>query len=118
MPANSARNAPKNDLNSITLADPKARAAYEAFVAFLVKKGRTHTGGCTTFYTPEEWKARGEEYGTEGLFVIVHDGGDVAPVCNFDYEQYGLMEEGRVALARAGAFVEQCTSWYSAVYAL
>lgn len=113
-----ARKAPKSELNSITLTDPKAIKAYEAFVAFLEAKGRTYTGGCTTFYTPEEWKARGEDYGTESLFVVVHDGGDVAAVCNYDYGDYALIEEGSKALAKAGAFVENCTGWYSAVYAI
>jgi len=116
MPANPARSAPKNELNSITLADPKAQKAYEAFVAFLVKEGRTYTGGCTTFYTPEEWKERGEEYGTDALFVVVHDGGDVAAVCNFDYEQYALNEKASKALAKVGVYLQQCTGWYSAVY--
>jgi hypothetical protein len=116
MPTNPARSAPKNELNSITLTDPKAIKAYEAFRAFLVKKGLTYTGGCTTFYTPEEWKARGEKYGTEALFVVVHDGGDVAGVCSYDHGNYALIEEGTKAMAKVGAYIQQCTGWYSACY--
>lgn len=107
---------PKNTLNDIKLTNPKARKAYEAFRAFLIQEERTDTGGCTTFYTPQEWKARGEEYGKDALFIIVHDGGDVAPVCNLDYESYQLNDRMITHMAKYGVFVEQCTSWYSAVY--
>lgn len=73
-------------------------------------------GGCRAFYAPEEWKDRGEEFGTMSDLVIVHDGGDLAPWFNLDYGRYGLNDRMQDALARKGLYVEQCTSWYSAIY--
>lgn len=112
MPAN--KNNP--DLAKPSDLSPEGEKAYRAFVAFLNAKGLTHTGGCRTFYSPEEWTDRGEEYGTESVLVIVHDGGEVASVCNLDYERYELNGEMIDAMAEAGFFVEGCTCWYSAVY--
>jgi hypothetical protein len=31
-------------------------------------------GGCRAFYTPEEWKERGESYGLTAKLIVVHDG--------------------------------------------
>jgi hypothetical protein len=73
-------------------------------------------GGCKAFYTPKEWKARGEDYGTESKLVIVHDGGDLAPYFNSDYMRYEMGEEMQKALLAKGYYFEQCTCWYSAVY--
>jgi hypothetical protein len=75
-------------------------------------------GGCRAFWTPEEWTARNEEYGTDSILVLVHDGGDLAPACNWDYGNYELSDKLTTALNEAGFYYEQCTSWYSAVYRL
>ena len=77
---------------------------------------KADTGGCKMFYTPKEWKERGEKYGTNALVVIVHDGGDQAPYFSWDYECYKMMERMTEALAKIGCFAEQCTGWYSAIY--
>lgn len=74
-------------------------------------------GGCRAFYTPEEWIDRGESYGKESKLIVCHDGGDLAKFCNFDYQQYKAIDRMEKALAEIGYYVEQCTSWYSAVYA-
>jgi len=68
------------------------------------------------FYTPEEWKERREQYGTDSLLVVCHDGGDHAPFFNLDYEAYARWEEMIAALRPLGVYSEQCTSWYSAIY--
>ena len=73
-------------------------------------------GGCRAFYTPEEWKARKEKYGCDSVLVLVHDGGDLAPLCNWDYGCYEMSERLRIALEKAGFYYDQCTCWYSAVY--
>jgi hypothetical protein len=75
-------------------------------------------GGCRAFWTPEEWRARKEEYGTDSVLILVHDGGDLAQYCNWDYEQYSLSGQLDEALTKAGYYCEQCTCWYSAVYRL
>jgi hypothetical protein len=69
-----------------------------------------------TFYTPDEWKERREQYGQNSELIIVHDGGPFAPYCNWDYEQYNRIEELQAALANIGYYLEGCTCWYSAVY--
>lgn len=79
--------------------------------------GKTSSGGgCRAFYSTKEWKERGEDYGTESEFIICHDGGDLAPFFNWDYCSYDSVEKMINQLKDLGYRVEQCTSWYSAVY--
>lgn len=73
-------------------------------------------GGCRAFYTPAEWRARGEEYGLTAELIVVHDGGAFAPMLNLDYQRYDDYDKVVVALSRVGTWVEACTCWYSAVY--
>lgn len=76
------------------------------------------TGGCRPFYTPEEWRARNEKYGTTSELVIVHDGGDYAPLMNLDYMAYDLFDAFMKKFSELcpGHYIEACTGWYSAVY--
>ena len=73
-------------------------------------------GGCKTFYTPDEWIDRDEQYGTESALIIVHDGGDLAPCFNHAYTSWDHMESVCETLDEIGYFAEQCTSWYTAIY--
>lgn len=73
-------------------------------------------GGCKAFYTPQQWAERGESYGRNSALVVVHDGGDLAPYCNYDYGSYDLIEKMNAALKKIGYYLESCTCWYSAVY--
>lgn len=73
-------------------------------------------GGCRLFYTVDEWKARQEEYGTTGELILCHDGGAAAPFLNWDYMCYQLRDKLMDRLRPLGFYVEQCTSWYSAMY--
>lgn len=100
-----------------------AREAAEKVVAYIraqhkkaFDENKEPGAGGKMFYTPEEWKERGEKYGTEALVVVVHDGGDHAPYFNWDYECYKLIEGLAEELAKIGCFAEQCTGWYSAIY--
>ena len=88
----------------------------KAILNFMRKKDLGFTGGCKAFYSPKEWEDRGEIYGASSELVICHDGGDLAHIFNLDYENYDLYEGMREELAKYDVFVEQCTSWYSAVY--
>lgn len=92
------------------------RKVAETILAFLTEKDLTYHGGGGKFYSPQQWRDRGEDYGTDSLLVITHDGGDHAGAFNIDYEQYQLIEQLRDRLVPLGVFSEQCTSWYSAVY--
>lgn len=78
-------------------------------------KGATG-GGCPAFYTPEQWRERGEAYGLDAKLIVCHDGGALAKFCNYDYMQYAKIDRMSAALEKVGYHVENCTSWYSAVY--
>lgn len=96
----------------------KGQEAYGIIMEVLRAHDGEDTGGCKSFYSPAEWKARGEEYGTESELVVVYDGGDLRPFFNMDdaYPGYDLHEKMRQALAKAGLYAEECTGWYGAVY--
>ncbi|MEB3023005.1 MULTISPECIES: hypothetical protein [Mycolicibacter] len=89
----------------------------ETIRQFLSDKELQYHGGGGRFYSPAQWHDRGEEYGTNSLLVITHDGGDHAPAFNLDYGHHTLHEELQKLLTdKHGVFIEACTSWYSAVY--
>ena len=73
-------------------------------------------GGCKAFYSQSEWIERKEKYGSKALLILCHDGGDLAPFCNLDYCAYESYEALQSAMNKKGFYIEQCTSWYSAVY--
>ena len=75
-----------------------------------------YTGGCTPFYSPEQWKERGEEYGLESELVVVHDGGDVCNWMAYDCEHPNLRAAMDEALSEVGLWAECCTCWYTAIY--
>jgi len=76
----------------------------------------SYTGGCTPFYSPQEWKERGEKYGRESLLIVCHDGGDLEAFFS-PYEALdSFAEELRAALEAEGFFFENCTGWYTAIY--
>jgi hypothetical protein len=104
--------------NNPDLAIPfhKSTAPAKVILAHLKKKKMTNTGGCRAFYTPEEWKERGEQYGLNAELIVVHDGGDLAPFFNWDYEMRQLSDSMDKALEKAGYYAEQCTCWYAAIY--
>ena len=93
------------------------KAACTVYKLVKKKMGREPTGGgCTAFYTPQAWRERGEEYGTDSVLILCHDGGDLPPFCNMDYGGYSLQEDLQEALGEIGLFLEGCTCWYSAIY--
>jgi hypothetical protein len=106
----------RNDLACPEGLNELGRKAHSAIVAELERQEATHTGGCKAFYSPTEWRARGEDYGLKSVLIVVHDGGAHAAAFNWNYECYEVVEDMRKALEVVGCFVEQCTSWYSAVY--
>lgn len=68
------------------------------------------------FYSPAEWRARGERYGLQSELIVVHDGGDLASFFNPDYMCWNLQTTMNEALEKAGYYAEPCTSWYTAIY--
>ncbi len=105
--------------------DAEGERAYDAIVGFLVARRMTYTGGCKTFYSPKEWRERGEKYGRESVLIVAHDGGEHASAFSFDAcyvtgraEEYEPCESMQEALGEVGCFAEQCTCWYTAIYSL
>ena len=98
--------------------NPEQKKIAESIIDLLkeVNDREPDGGGCKAFYTPEEWKEKGERYGTESALVLVHDGGDLAPFCNLDYQCYERHEALNQALDKIGYYFESCTHWYAAVY--
>jgi hypothetical protein len=96
-------------------------AAYEKIMKILEENGAFRSGGCRVFYSPEEWMERGEQYGTDAELVVVYDGGDHARFFSMDadsFTMYASTERMREALEEVGAWFEECTGWYAAVYSM
>jgi hypothetical protein len=94
----------------------KGSQTYDIIMQVLTAYDALDTGGCKTFYSPAEWAARGEDYGTNSELVVVYDGGDVRPFFNCN-ETFVYFEKMIEALQPAGLYFEQCTGWYAAIYA-
>lgn len=77
---------------------------------------RTFTGGCQAFYTPQEWKERGERYGHNSVLIVVHDGGDLGAYFDYAQDNERAMTGMRDALYAVGLYAENCTNWYTAIY--
>jgi hypothetical protein len=90
--------------------------AHKAIMSFLRKRKLTNTGGCRAFYTPEEWKTMGETHGGGAVLIVVHDGGDLAPVFNRNYES-PLFGKMNTHLEKHGFYSVGLTSWATAIYA-
>lgn len=112
---------PKVDFNAKPEGlSPAGERAYEAIMKVLRAHEATETGGCTSFYSPEQWKDRGEEYGRNAELIVVYDGGDLGQFFSLghSYPSYKTYEVMRKALETAGLYFEECTGWYAAVYPL
>jgi hypothetical protein len=106
------------DFNIPNNLNAQGQQAAEAIVALMTAELTTPSGGgCKAFCTPEEWADRGEDYGQGAVLIVVHDGGDQARYFNLDYCQYEAHDRMHTCLEKLGLFAEQCTCWYSAVYA-
>jgi len=68
------------------------------------------------FYTPQEWDQRGEDYGTDSMLIVVHDGDEIGALFSYDHECYAFIESTDAALKAIGAYAEPCTMWYTAIY--
>jgi hypothetical protein len=96
----------------------KGNAIYDKIMQFFQEHDLLHSGGCKVFYSPTEWKERGEEYGINSELIVVHDGGNHARAFSWIYEDYKCMEELQKVLNPLEVFAEQCTGWYSAIYCI
>ena len=92
------------------------KKAYSVIRAFLKKFDKEYTGGCKAFYSPQEWKERGEDYGLDAELIVVHDGGDLSHIFNLNYGCYELNENMIETLRENSVWMESCTCWYAAIY--
>lgn len=86
--------------------------AHAAIVQFLKEKDLVPRGEDKIFYSPSEWRARGESYGLGSELIVVH-------AYAFDWDRgcpYPSIEALSDRLKGVGAYTEQCTGWYSAIY--
>lgn len=92
--------------------------AYDTIMAVLIEHGATETGGCKAFYSPAEWKARGERYGLGSELIIVYDGGDHGRFFShdLDFPKYTCLTRMVEALKKVGVYSEECTGWYAAIH--
>jgi hypothetical protein len=75
-----------------------------------------YTGGCRAFYSPQEWRERGEYGGERAVLIVVYDGGDVGYAFEYDFEQYSIVDRMMEALSRAGFIAEPINGWSTAIY--
>jgi len=107
--------------------------ALEVIRKFLTERGvDDERNDSKVFWSPAEWKAKGEMYGTESVLIVMYDGSYVRNVFSMDacyeigcmvrqetgksinaYEPYEALQD---ALREEGFFFEECTGWYAAVY--
>lgn len=83
-------------------------------------KQRNWYAGQKVFWSPQEWRNKGECYGRDSGLIILHEGGDHAPFFSLDhsydsgsYEQY---EEQIKFLEAHGFWSEGLYTWSSAIY--
>lgn len=85
--------------------------AWQAIMGLVERFDLWHTGGCRVFYSPDEWVARGEPYGTTSELIVVYDGAAIRELF-----EGRLSSSTTSALEELGLYYEQCTHWYSAIY--
>lgn len=93
------------------------RKAAEVIFSFCHAHDCHYTGGCRVFYSPVEWQARREPYHSN-LLIVCHDGGEHKRAVTMDAEDYNTYEQLQRELADIGVYLQQCTTWYSAVCAV
>jgi hypothetical protein len=85
-------------------------------------KERNWNAGQKVFWSPKEWRNKGEHYGLNAELVILHEGGDHAPFFSLDYcswykdGRYDQYDEQCKFLREYGFWLEGLYTWSSAVY--
>ena len=83
-------------------------------------KERNWNAGQKVFWSPKEWRDKGEPYGRNSALVILHEGGDHAPFFSLDHSyydgSYNQYEEQVRFLSEYGFWLEGLYTWSSAIY--
>jgi len=95
---------------------PRGKEAAQLILTFLLAEGLTGTCGCQAFYSPQQWKERGEKYGHDALLILVYDGGDINSCMDPTTGPHELIDRFEENLEQHGFVIEPCTHWYSAIY--
>ncbi len=94
-----------------------SKDAVAAIKAIIRAVGKQHTDEVMrAFKTPEEWEARGEDYGHGSVLIVVHDGPPLSDFFNLSYCDHEAHDKVQTALGKLGLYAGQCTGWYSAIY--
>lgn len=94
------------------------KAIEKVITRVLKKHGLTpDTWGDFKFMRPEDWAARGEEYGKGSKLIAIFDGSPVYESLNYGFEVgWGLQEDLIKALSEIGVYYELMHAWSFAVY--
>lgn len=83
-------------------------------------KQRDWNAGQKVFWSPKEWKEKGEHHGLNAELVILHEGGNHAPFFSLDHSydtgSYDQYEEQLKFLSQYGFFCEGLYTWSSGIY--
>jgi uncharacterized protein (TIGR02996 family) len=94
----------------------RGKKAVRLILEFLLAERLTGTCGCRAFYSPQQWKERGEEFGHDALLILVYDSGDIGMCMDPAMGQHDLVDRFRENLELHGFVIEPCTHWYSSIY--
>jgi hypothetical protein len=94
----------------------RGKEAAQLILDFLLAERLTGTCGCRAFYSPQQWKERGEEYGHDALLILVYDAGDIGMCMDPAEGQHELVDQFRENLDRHGFVIEPLSHWCSAIY--
>jgi hypothetical protein len=91
-----------------------------AFALAKLAKERNWNAGQKVFWSPKQWRDKGESYGRDAELVILHEGGAHAPFFSLDHAYntrfYNQYEEQVRFLSEYGFWLEGLYTWSSAVY--
>ena len=83
-------------------------------------KERNWNAGQKVFWSPKQWRDKGEPYGENSSLIILHEGGDHAPFFSMDYSyeagSYDQYEEQLKFLSGYGFWSEGIYRWSTAIY--
>jgi hypothetical protein len=110
---------PNDDFDIPSDLSPKAKKIAKAIVTLAKRMFGSDTsgGGCRAFYSPEDWvRKEGRQIDDEVVLVVVHDGGDMGPLFNYDYLG-STHKRAKAALKKLNTHAENQGSWYTFIYA-
>ena len=87
----------------------------------LARRFRWFTGGQKVFWSPKQWRDKGEPFGKGAELIILHEGGDHAQFFSLDhayesskpYEDFEFMIQ---YLKQRGFWAESLYRWSTAIY--